>query len=106
MDGLFLSVGVASFIAVMMSEVVKNILPKSLTTAGKTIIALFLELLAGVCVGLLNSLVLTSPNHPAVATILIVVLTICISQLAYSWIVKPVNTLIEWLRSRVKLNRR
>lgn len=102
MDGVILSIGIASFIAVMLSEVVKNIVPTTVNTAGKTIIALVLELISGLSVGLINSLVLTTPKHPVVSTIIVVVLTICVSQLAYSWICKPVDKLVGILSEKLK----
>ena len=66
----------SAFVAVQLTKVVTNLLPSSLNTAGKTLVAAGIEIVVGLLVGLLS-------GFNAVQVVGTIVGTIVIAQFAY-----------------------
>ena len=92
----FIVVLISAFVAVQLTKVVTNLLPSSLNTAGKTLVAVGIEIVVGLLVGLLSGL---NPGR-VVGTI---VGTIAIAQFAYDNIFKPLRVLFDYLKEKCKI---
>lgn len=86
----------AAFVAVQLTKVVTNLLPSSLNTAGKTLVAVGIEIIVGLLMGLLS-------GFNAVRVIGIIVGTIVIAQFAYDNIFKPLSVLFDYLKEKCKI---
>lgn len=86
----------SAFVAVQLTKVVTNLLPSSLNTAGKTLVAAGIEIVVGLLVGLLC-------GFNAVRVIGTIVGTIVIAQFAYDNIFKPLSVLFDYLKEKCKI---
>lgn len=86
----------SAFAAVQLTKVVTNLLPSSLNTAGKTLVAAGIEIVVGLLVGLLS-------GFNAVRVIGTIVGTIVIAQFAYDNIFKPLSVLFDYLKEKCKI---
>lgn len=86
----------SAFAAVQLTKVVTNLLPSSLNTAGKTLIAAGIEIVVGLLVGLLS-------GFNAVQVVGTIVGTIVIAQFAYDNIFKPLSVLFDYLKEKCKI---
>lgn len=86
----------SAFVAVQLTKVVTNLLPSSLNTAGKTLVAAGIEIVVGLLVGLLS-------GFNAVQVIGTIVGTIVIAQFAYDNIFKPLSVLFDYLKEKCKI---
>lgn len=86
----------SAFAAVQLTKVVTNILPSSLNTAGKTLVAAGIEIVVGLLVGLLS-------GFNAVQVVGNIVGTIVIAQFAYDNIFKPLSILFDYLKEKCKI---
>lgn len=86
----------SAFVAVQLTKVVTNLLPSSLNTAGKTLIAAGIEIVVGLLVGLLS-------GFNAVQVVGTIVGTIVIAQFAYDNIFKPLSVLFDYLKEKYKI---
>lgn len=86
----------SAFVAVQLTKVVTNLLPSSLNTAGKTLVAVGIEIVVGLLVGLLC-------GFNAVRVIGTIVGTIVIAQFAYDNIFKPLSVLFDYLKEKCKI---
>ena len=86
----------SAFVAVQLTKVVTNLLPSSLNTAGKTLIAAGIEIVVGLLVGLLS-------GFNAVQVVGTIVGTIVIAQFAYDNIFKPLSVLFGYLKEKYKI---
>lgn len=87
---------ISAFVAVQLTKVVTNLLPSSLNTAGKTLVAAGIEIVVGLLVGLLS-------GFNAVRVVGTIVGTIVIAQFAYDNIFKPLNVLFDYLKEKCKI---
>lgn len=83
----------SAFVAVQLTKVVTNLLPSSLNTAGKTLVAVGIEIIVGLLMGLLS-------GFNAVGTI---VGTIVVAQFSYDNIFKPLSVLFDYLKEKCKI---
>ena len=86
----------SAFVAVQLTKVVTNLLPSSLNTAGKTLVAAGIEIVVGLLVGLLS-------GFNAVQVVGTIVGTIVIAQFAYDNIFKPLSVLFDYLKEKYKI---
>lgn len=86
----------SAFVAVQLTKVVTNLLPSSLNTAGKTLVAAGIEIVVGLLVGLLS-------RFNAVQVVGTIVGTIVIAQFAYDNIFKPLSVLFDYLKEKCKI---
>ena len=86
----------SAFAAVQLTKVVTNLLPSSLNTAGKTLVAAGIEIVVGLLVGLLS-------GFNVVRVIGTIVGTIVIAQFAYDNIFKPLSVLFDYLKEKCKI---
>ena len=86
----------SAFVAVQLTKVVTNLLPSSLNTAGKTLVAAGIEIVVGLLVGLLS-------GFNAVQVVGNIVGTIVIAQFAYDNIFKPLSVLFDYLKEKCKI---
>ena len=86
----------SAFVAVQLTKVVTNLLPSSLNTAGKTLVAAGIEIVVGLLVGLLS-------GFNVVRVIGTIVGTIVIAQFAYDNIFKPLSVLFDYLKEKYKI---
>lgn len=86
----------SAFAAVQLTKVVTNLLPSSLNTAGKTLVAAGIEIVVGLLVGLLS-------GFNAVQVVGNIVGTIVIAQFAYDNIFKPLSVLFDYLKEKCKI---
>ncbi len=86
----------SAFVAVQLTKVVTNLLPSSLNTAGKTLIAAGIEIVVGLLAGLLS-------GFNAVQVVGTIVGTIVIAQFAYDNIFKPLSVLFDYLKEKCKI---
>lgn len=86
----------SAFVAVQLTKVVTNLLPSSLNTAGKTLVAAGIEIVVGLLVGLLS-------GFNAVQVIGTIVGAIVIAQFAYDNIFKPLSVLFDYLKEKCKI---
>ena len=86
----------SAFAAVQLTKVVTNLLPSSLNTAGKTLVAAGIEIVVGLLVGILS-------GFNAVRVIGTIVGTIVIAQFAYDNIFKPLSVLFDYLKEKCKI---
>lgn len=86
----------SAFVAVQLTKVVTNLLPSSLNTAGKTLVAAGIEIVVGLLVGLLS-------GFNAVRVVGTIVGTIVIAQFAYDNIFKPLSVLFDYLKEKYKI---
>lgn len=86
----------SAFVAVQLTKVATNLLPSSLNTAGKTLVAAGIEIVVGLLVGLLS-------GFNAVRVIGTIVGTIVIAQFAYDNIFKPLSVLFDYLKEKCKI---
>ena len=86
----------SAFVAVQLTKVVTNLLPSSLNTAGKTLVAAGIEIIVGLLVGLLS-------GFNAVQVVGTIVGTIVIAQFAYDNIFKPLSVLFDYLKEKCKI---
>ena len=86
----------SAFAAVQLTKVVTNLLPSSLNTAGKTLVAAGIEIVVGLLVGLLS-------GFNAVQVVGTIVGTIVIAQFAYDNIFKPLSVLFDYLKEKCEL---
>ena len=86
----------SAFSAVQLTKVVTNLLPSSLNTAGKTLVAVGIEIVVGLLVGLLS-------GFNAVQVVGTIVGTIVIAQFAYDNIFKPLSVLFDYLKEKCKI---
>lgn len=86
----------SAFVAVQLTKVVTNLLPSSLNTAGKTLVAAGIEIVVGLLVGLLS-------GFNAVQVVGTIVGTIVIAQFAYDNIFKPLSVLFDYLKEKCKI---
>ena len=86
----------SAFVAVQLTKVVTNLLPSSLNTAGKTLVAAGIEIVVGLLVGLLS-------GFNAVRVVGTIVGTIVIAQFAYDNIFKPLSVLFDYLKEKCKI---
>lgn len=86
----------SAFVAVQLTKVVTNLLPSSLNTAGKTLVAADIEIVVGLLVGLLR-------GFNAVQVVGTIVGTIVIAQFAYDNIFKPLSVLFDYLKEKCKI---
>ena len=86
----------SAFVAVQFTKVVTNLLPSSLNTAGKTLVAAGIEIVVGLLVGLLS-------GFNAVRVVGTIVGTIVIAQFAYDNIFKPLSVLFDYLKEKCKI---
>lgn len=86
----------SAFVAVQLTKVVTNLLPSSLNTAGKTLVAAGIEIVVGLLVGLLS-------GFNVVRVIGTIVGTIVIAQFAYDNIFKPLSVLFDYLKEKCKI---
>ena len=91
-----IAVLLSAFVAVQLTKVATNLLPSSLNTAGKTLIAVGIEIVVGLLVGLLS-------GFNAVQVIGTIVGTIVIAQFAYDNIFKPLSVLFDYLKEKCKI---
>ena len=91
-----LSASASAFVAVQLTKVVTNLLPSSLNTAGKTLVAAGIEIVVGLLVGLLS-------GFNAVQVVGTIVGTIVIAQFAYDNIFKPLSVLFDYLKEKCKI---
>ena len=91
-----IAVLLSAFVAVQLTKVATNLLPSSLNTAGKTLIAVGIEIVVGLLVGLLS-------GFNAVQVIGTIVGTIVIAQFAYDNIFKPLSVLFDYLKEKYKI---
>ena len=91
-----IAVLLSAFVAVQLTKVVTNLLPSSLNTAGKTLVAAGIEIVVGLLVGLLS-------GFNAVQVIGTIVGTIVIAQFAYDNIFKPLSVLSDYLKEKCKI---
>lgn len=100
---MFVSIIIAAllsaFVAVQLTKVVTNLLPSSLNTAGKTLVAVGIEILVGLLVGLLGLFC----EFKVVRVIGTIVGTIVIAQFAYDNIFKPLSVLFDYLKEKCKI---
>ena len=87
---------ISAFVAVQLTKVVTNLLPSSLNTAGKTLVAAGIEIVVGLLVGLLS-------GFNAVRVVGTIVGTIVVAQFAYDNIFKPLNVLFDYLKEKCKI---
>ena len=90
----------SAFVAVQLTKVVTNLLPSSLNTAGKTLVAAGIEIVVGLLVGLLVGLF---SGFNVVRVIGTIVGTIVIAQFAYDNIFKPLSVLFDYLKEKCKI---
>ena len=88
---------ISAFVAVQLTKVVTNLLPSSLNTAGKTLVAAGIEIVVGLLVGLLS-------GFNAVRVVGTIVGTIVIAQFAYDNIFKPLSVLFDYLKEKCKIS--
>ena len=86
----------SAFVAVQLTKVITNLLPSSLNTAGKTLVAAGIEIVVGLLVGLLS-------GFNAVQVVGTIVGTIVIAQFAYDNIFKPLSVLFDYLKEKCKI---
>ena len=86
----------SAFAAVQLTKVVTNLLPSSLNTAGKTLVAAGIEIVVGLLVGLLS-------GFNIVRVVGTIVGTIVIAQFAYDNIFKPLSVLFDYLKEKCKI---
>ena len=86
----------SAFAAVQLTKVVTNLLPSSLNTAGKTLVAAGSEIVVGLLVGLLS-------GFNVVRVIGTIVGTVVIAQFAYDNIFKPLSVLFDYLKEKYKI---
>lgn len=86
----------SAFVAVQLTKVVTNLLPSSLNTAGKTLVAAGIEIVVGLLAGLLS-------GFNAVQVVGTIVGTIVIAQFAYDNIFKPLSVLFDYLKEKYKI---
>lgn len=86
----------SAFAAVQLTKVVTNLLPSSLNTAGKTLVAAGIEIVVGLLVGLLS-------GFNIVRVIGTIVGTVVIAQFAYDNIFKPLSVLFNYLKEKCKI---
>lgn len=86
----------SAFVAVQLTKVVTNLLPSSLNTAGKTLVAVGIEIIVGLLVGLFS-------GFNVVRVIGIIVGTIVIAQFTYDNIFKPLSVLFDYLKEKCKI---
>ena len=86
----------SAFVAVQLTKVVTNLLPSSLNTSGKTLVAAGIEIVVGLLVGLLS-------GFNAVQVVGTIVGTIVIAQFAYDNIFKPLSVLFDYLKEKCKI---
>lgn len=86
----------SAFVAVQLTKVVTNLLPSSLNTAGKTLVAVGIEIIVGLLMGLLS-------GFNVVRVIGTIVGTIVIAQFAYDNIFKPLSVLFDYLKEKCKI---
>ena len=86
----------SAFVAVQLTKVATNLLPSSLNTAGKTLVAAGIEIVVGLLVGLLS-------GFNAVQVVGTIVGTIVIAQFAYDNIFKPLSVLFDYLKEKCKI---
>ena len=86
----------SAFVAVQLTKVVTNLLPSSLNTAGKTLVAAGIEIVVGLLVGLLS-------GFNVVRVIGTIVGTVVIAQFAYDNIFKPLSVLFDYLKEKCKI---
>ena len=86
----------SAFVAVQLTKVVTNLLPSSLNTAGKTLVAVGIEIIVGLLMGLFS-------GFNAVRVVGTIVGTIVIAQFAYDNIFKPLNVLFDYLKEKCKI---
>ena len=86
----------SAFAAVQLTKVVTNLLPSSLNTAGKTLVAAGIEIVVGLLAGLLS-------GFNAVQVVGTIVGTIVIAQFAYDNIFKPLSVLFDYLKEKCEL---
>lgn len=91
-----IAVLLSAFVAVQLTKVATNLLPSSLNTAGKTLIAVGIEIVVGLLVGILS-------GFNAVRVIGTIVGTIVIAQFAYDNIFKPLSVLFDYLKEKCKI---
>lgn len=87
---------ISAFAAVQLTKVVTNLLPSSLTTAGKTFISVGIEIIVGLLVGIFSGFTIVR----VVGTI---VGTIVIAQFAYDNIFKPLSVLFDYLKEKCRI---
>ena len=86
----------SAFAAVQLTKVVTNLLPSSLNTAGKTLVAVGIEIIVGLLMGLFS-------GFNAVRVVGTIVGTIVIAQFAYDNIFKPLSVLFDYLKEKCEL---
>ena len=86
----------SAFVAVQLTKVVTNLLPSSLNTAGKTLVAVGIEIIVGLLMGLFS-------GFNAVRVVRTIVGTIVIAQFAYDNIFKPLSDIIDYLKEKCKI---
>lgn len=86
----------SAFVAVQLTKVVTNLLPSSLNTAGKTLVAVGIEIIVGLLMGLLS-------RFNAVRVIGTIVGTIVVAQFSYDNIFKPLSVLFDYLKEKCKI---
>lgn len=91
-----ITVLLSAFVAVQLTKVVTNLLPSSLNTAGKTLVAVGIEIIVGLLMGLFS-------GFNAVRVIGTIVGTIVIAQFAYDNIFKPLSVLFDYLKEKCKI---
>ena len=91
-----IAVLLSAFVAVQLTKVATNLLPSSLNTAGKTLVAAGIEIVVGLLVGLLS-------GFNAVQVVGTIVGTIVIAQFAYDNIFKPLSVLFDYLKEKYKI---
>ncbi len=91
-----IAVLLSAFVAVQLTKVATNLLPSSLNTAGKTLIAVGIEIVVGLLVGIFS-------GFNAVRVIGTIVGTIVIAQFAYDNIFKPLSVLFDYLKEKCKI---
>ena len=85
-----------AFVAVQLTKVVTNLLPSSLNTAGKTLVAVGIEIIVGLLMGLFS-------GFNTVRVVGTIVGTIVIAQFAYDNIFKPLSVLFDYLKEKCKI---
>lgn len=90
-----LNVIIASIIAIGLVEVVKNFLPDSLDSKIKTIIGIAIELAVAVVF-----VILLGGGVSIFAKIAVILATVSVSQLFYEVIIRLLNKLVDFLKSK------
>lgn len=87
---------ISAFAAVQLTKVVTNLLPSSLNTAGKTLVAVGIEIIVGLLMGLFC-------GFTAIRVVGTIVGTIVIAQFAYDNVFKPLSVLFDYLKEKCRI---